>query len=79
MHPPEVKARALELVAQGVNDCEISRRIGHSARDDPRLAATDLCAAQPGDPEGDLSSLLAGREADALHTVGLLRVASAST
>jgi hypothetical protein len=28
MHPPEVKARALELVAQGINDCEISRRIG---------------------------------------------------
>jgi transposase-like protein len=28
MHPPEVKAAALELIAQGVNDCEISRRIG---------------------------------------------------
>jgi Homeodomain-like domain len=28
MHPPEVKARALELVAQGINDCEISRRLG---------------------------------------------------
>lgn len=28
MHPPEVKARALELVEQGINDCEISRRLG---------------------------------------------------
>jgi Homeodomain-like domain len=28
MHPPEVQAAALELVAQGVNDCEISRRLG---------------------------------------------------
>jgi Homeodomain-like domain/LAGLIDADG-like domain len=28
MHPPEVKAAALELVAQGLNDCEISRRLG---------------------------------------------------
>lgn len=28
MHPPEIKALALELIAQGVNDCEISRRIG---------------------------------------------------
>jgi hypothetical protein len=27
MHPPEVKAAALELVAQGLNDCEISRRL----------------------------------------------------
>jgi Homeodomain-like domain len=28
MHPPEVKAAALELVAEGLNDCEISRRLG---------------------------------------------------
>jgi Homeodomain-like domain len=28
MHPPEVKALALELIAQGINDCEISRRTG---------------------------------------------------
>lgn len=28
MHPPQIKARALELVAQGLNDCEISRRLG---------------------------------------------------
>jgi hypothetical protein len=28
MHPPEGKAAALELVAQGLNDCEISRRMG---------------------------------------------------
>jgi hypothetical protein len=28
VHPPEVKARALALIEQGVNDCEISRRIG---------------------------------------------------
>jgi hypothetical protein len=28
MHPPEVKAAALELVAQGFNDCEISRGLG---------------------------------------------------
>jgi Homeodomain-like domain len=28
MHPPEVKARALALIEQGMNDCEISRRIG---------------------------------------------------
>jgi hypothetical protein len=27
MHPPEVKAAALELVAQGLSDCEISRRL----------------------------------------------------
>jgi hypothetical protein len=27
-HPPEVKAAALELVAQGLNDCEISRLLG---------------------------------------------------
>lgn len=28
MHPPEVKAHALELIEHGINDCEISRRIG---------------------------------------------------
>jgi hypothetical protein len=28
MHPPQIKARALELIAQGINDCEISRRMG---------------------------------------------------
>ena len=28
MHPPEIKARALELIAAGANDCEVSRRIG---------------------------------------------------
>ena len=28
MHPPELKAEALRLVELGVNDCEISRRIG---------------------------------------------------
>jgi transposase-like protein len=28
MHPPEVKQAALELVAGGHNDCEISRRLG---------------------------------------------------
>jgi len=28
MHPPEVKQRALELVAEGLNDCEVSRRLG---------------------------------------------------
>jgi hypothetical protein len=31
MRPPEVKAAALELVAQGLNDCEISRRLGFRA------------------------------------------------
>jgi hypothetical protein len=28
MHPAEVKARALALIEQGINDCEISRRTG---------------------------------------------------
>lgn len=28
MHPPHVRAKALELVASGLNDCEISRRLG---------------------------------------------------
>lgn len=28
MHPPEVKQAALDLVAAGLNDCEISRRLG---------------------------------------------------
>jgi hypothetical protein len=28
MHQPEVKAAALELVFEGLNDCEISRRLG---------------------------------------------------
>jgi hypothetical protein len=28
MHPPEVRAKALALVAEGLNDCEISRRLG---------------------------------------------------
>jgi hypothetical protein len=28
MHPPEVRAEALALVEAGVNDCEISRRLG---------------------------------------------------
>jgi hypothetical protein len=28
MHPPEVRKQALALVAQGLNDCEISRHIG---------------------------------------------------
>lgn len=28
MHPPERKREALELVAAGLNDCEISRRLG---------------------------------------------------
>lgn len=26
MHPPHVRARALELVAAGLNDCEVARR-----------------------------------------------------
>ena len=28
MHPPEIRAEALALVEAGVNDCEISRRLG---------------------------------------------------
>jgi Homeodomain-like domain len=28
MHPPETKQKALDLIAQGVNDCEVSRRLG---------------------------------------------------
>ncbi len=28
MHPPELRAQALALVESGVNDCEISRRLG---------------------------------------------------
>lgn len=28
MHPPEVRAEALALVEAGLNDCEISRRLG---------------------------------------------------
>jgi hypothetical protein len=67
MHPPEVKARALELVAQGLNHCEISRRMGIPPRNDPRLAAADLRPAQPRDPQRDMPPLLARRKADALH------------
>jgi hypothetical protein len=28
MHPPQVRERALVLIEQGVNDCEVSRRLG---------------------------------------------------
>ena len=28
MHPPELRAEALALVEFGINDCEISRRLG---------------------------------------------------
>lgn len=28
MHPPEVREQAMQLIAAGVNDCEISRRMG---------------------------------------------------
>ena len=28
MHRPEVRAAALDLIAQGLNDCEVSRRLG---------------------------------------------------
>jgi hypothetical protein len=28
VHPPFVRAAALDLIAAGVNDCEISRRLG---------------------------------------------------
>jgi hypothetical protein len=28
MHPPEVRAKALAVVEVGLNDCEISRRLG---------------------------------------------------
>src|SRR4051794_22870142 len=28
MHPPEIRAEALALVERGLNDCEISRRLG---------------------------------------------------
>lgn len=28
MHPPEVRAAALELIAAGLNDCEVARRTG---------------------------------------------------
>src|SRR5438093_5669059 len=28
MHPPEARAEALTLVAAGLNDCQISRRLG---------------------------------------------------
>jgi hypothetical protein len=28
MHPPHVREEAMRLIAAGVNDCEISRRIG---------------------------------------------------
>jgi hypothetical protein len=28
MHPPEVRAQALALVEAGLNDCQISRRLG---------------------------------------------------
>src|SRR3954464_11546383 len=28
MHPPETRSAALALVAKGVNDCEIARRLG---------------------------------------------------
>ena len=42
MHPPEVRAEALALVEAGLNDCEISRRLGIPRRDHPRLAPSDL-------------------------------------
>ena len=28
MHPPHVKQAALDLIAAGLNDCEVSRRLG---------------------------------------------------
>src|SRR6478672_8423910 len=39
MHPPEVKIEVLRLVALGVNDCEISRRLGV-----PRTTVRDIRA-----------------------------------
>jgi hypothetical protein len=44
MHPPHVRAAALALVEQGLNDCEISRRLGIPR--DSGLASADLCATQ---------------------------------
>ena len=74
MHPPEVRAEALALVEAGLNDCEISRRLGIPRRDHPRLAPSDLRSAAQ-DPAGDLPALLAGRQADVVHLRGLRRVA----
>lgn len=37
MHPPDVRAAVLELVAAGLNDCEISRRTGV-----PRRTVSDM-------------------------------------
>lgn len=39
MHPPEVRSEVLQLVAQGINDCEIGRRLGL-----PRTTVRDIRA-----------------------------------
>lgn len=65
MHPPHVRAAALALVDQGLNDCEISRRLGI-----PRGTIRDwrrpTYAAGASDPARNLPALLAFGKADAL-------------
>lgn len=41
MHPPEIRGRALALIAAGVNDCEVARRLGL-----PRTTVRDMRVAQ---------------------------------
>ena len=38
MHDLELRHRALDLIAAGVNDCEVGRRLGRGADDGPPLA-----------------------------------------
>ena len=73
MHPPEVKQEALRLVAEGLNDCEIGRRLGI-----PRRTIRDWRAPEvrPASTFGrELPAVLEGRQADPVHVGGLLGAA----
>ncbi len=47
MHPPHVRAKALELIAAGKNDCEVSRIRGPPPNDHG-LAPAALCPKDSG-------------------------------
>jgi hypothetical protein len=73
MHPPHVRAAALALIEQGLNDCEVSRRLGIPRRTILDWRRPTYVPRKPGSPQGDVPSLLASCQADSLHSRGLLR------
>jgi hypothetical protein len=73
MHPPHVRAAALALIEQGLNDCEVSRRLGIPRRTILDWRRPTYVPRKPSSPQGDVPSLLASCQADSLHSRGLLR------